>query len=443
MINFNFNRLSGMAKFKLIWSGQFISLIGTAMTKFALLIWAYEQTSKATTTAMFAFAAVLPFVFLSPVAGVLVDRIDRKKVMVLADLGAGIVTVIVFILYSLNKLQVCHLYLAAAFTGACESFQVPAYSSAITLLIPKEQYSRANGMISLAHSSAQISAPILAGILIPIISIQGIMIVDIISCLFAIASLLMVKIPNPELSREQSVSHLHCRKDLWFGLKYLWIHKGLFWLMFTFQIINFLAGLTYYGILPAMVLARSGNNQITLAYVQAALGAGGIVGSLIISIWGGPKRKVPAIVIAGTLSFILGDPLLAIGRMVSVWVIAAFLASFFIPFIAAAQNALWQSKVEPGIQGRVFSIRGMFQQASLMIGFLLGGYLADNFFEPAMRTSTALNSIFKALVGSGKGSGMALMFIGTGILGAITCLSGYFIKDVRDLEESMPDYGQK
>ncbi len=439
MINFKFNHINGMDKFKLVWSGQFVSLIGTAMTKFALLIWAYEQTSKATTTAMFGFAAVLPFVLLSPVAGVLVDLFDRKKVMALADLGAGIVTAVVFILYSMGKLQVCHLYLAEAFTGACEAFQVPAYSSAITLLISKEQYTRANGLISLAHSSAQISAPILAGILMPAIGIWGIMAIDIISFLFAIAALFMVSMPNPEFNCHQTANNQPGCMDLWFGLKYLWKHKGLFWLMQIFLVINFLAGLTYFGILPAMILARSANNQIILAYVQAALGAGGIVGSLIISIWGGPKRKVPALIIAGTCSFSLGDPLLAIGTTVSVWVIAAFLASFFIPFITAAQNVLWQSKVEPGIQGRVFSIRGMFQQASLMIGFLLGGYLADNVFEPVMRTSTALNNIFKSLVGSGKGSGMALMFICTGILGALTCLSGFLFKDLRNLEDNMPD----
>lgn len=442
MKNFRINRLSGMDKFKLVWLGQFVSLMGTAMTKFALLIWAYQRTSKASTTALFGFASVLPFVLLSPLAGVLVDRIDRKKLMAFADLGAGMVTIAVFILYSIGRLEVWDLYLANALTGACEAFQVPAYSSAITLMIPKEQYSRASGLISLAHSSAQISAPILAGILMPAIGIRGIMIIDIVTFSVAIGALIIVKIPNPEFNKDELKNYQHFCEEIWFGLKFLLKHKGLLWLMLIFLAINFLAGLTYFGILPAMILTRSANNQIVLASVQAALGAGGIVGSLIISIWGGPKRKVPVIIIAGTCSFLLGDPLLAIGATVSVWVIAAFLASLFIPFIAAAQNVLWQSKVESGIQGRVFSIRGMFQQASLMIGFLLGGYLADNVFEPAMSTNTALNRIFKPLIGSGKGSGMALMFIGTGILGTITCLSGYFIKDVRDLEESMPDYDQ-
>lgn len=440
MINFKINYIKGMGKFNLVWSGQFISLMGTAMTKFALLIWAYQQTSKATTTAMFGFSAVLPFVLLSPLAGMLVDRIDRKKVMVFADLGAGLGTIGIFILHSLNGLQIWHLYLAEALAGACEAFQVPAYSSAITLLIPKDQYSRAHGMISLAHSTSQIAAPILAGILMPVIGIQGVMTIDIVTFLFAVAALIIVKIPNPEFNRDQSKDDRCYGEDLWFGLKFLGKHKGLLWLMLIIQNMNFLSGLTYFGILPAMILARSANNQIILASVQAALGAGGIAGSIIVSIWGGPKRKVQMIMIAGACSFLLGDPLLAIGKTGSVWIVAAFLSSFFIPFISSFQNVLWQTKVEPGIQGRVFSIRGMFQQASLMVGFLLGGYLADHIFEPAMTTNSAIKSIFELLVGSGKGSGMALMFICTGILGAITCLSGYFVKEFRDLEETMPDH---
>ncbi len=439
MKNFKANSLDSMNNFKLVWSGQFISLMGTAMTKFALLIWAYQQTSKATTTALLGFAAVLPIVLLSPLAGVLIDRIDRKKVMALADLGAGIVTVAVFILYSTGKLQVCHLYLAEAFTGACEAFQVPAYSSAITLLIPKEQYSRANGMVSLARSSAQISAPILAGILMPAIGIRGIMVIDIISFLLAISALIVAKIPNPELNQDKLKNNQHLSEGFWFGLKYLLNHKGLFWLMLIFLIINFLSGITYFGILPALILARSADNQLVLAWVQASLGAGGIIGSLIISIWGGPKRNVLAILLSGACSFLFGDLFLAIGSTVSVWVIAAFLSSFFIPLINAGQNVLFQSKIEPGIQGRVFSIRNMFQQAFLPIGYLLGGYLADNIFEPVMTTNTVINHVFKGLVGSGKGSGMALMFLVTGILGAITCLSGFLFKGLRNLETSLPD----
>jgi MFS family permease len=440
MINFKINYFKNMEKFNLVWAGQFVSIIGTAMTKFALLIWAYQQTGKAATTAMFGFTALLPFVLLSPLAGMLVDRIDRKKVMIFADLGAGFGTIGIFILYSLNELQIWHLYLAEALAGACEAFQVPAYFSAITLLIPKDQYSRAHGMISLAHSTAQIAAPILAGILMPLITIRGVMIIDIITLSFAIAALIVVKIPNPEFRRDQSNNPRRYGEEFWIGLKFLMKNKGLFWLMLIFLNMNFLSGLTYFGILPAMILARSANNQLILASVQAALGAGGIAGSIIVSIWRGPKKKVPTIMMAGACSFLLGDLLLALGTTGALWIVAAFWSSFFIPFISAPCNVLWQTKVEPRIQGRVFSIRSMSQQAGLMLGFLLGGYLADNIFEPALTTNTAIKRSFEFLVGSGKGSGMALMFICTGILGALTCLSGYFIKEFRDLEETMPDY---
>jgi MFS transporter, DHA3 family, macrolide efflux protein len=184
-----------------------------------------------------------------------------------------------------------------------------------------------------------------------------------------------------------------------------------------------------------MILSRSGNDKMILASVQAALGIGGLVGSLIVSIWGGPGKKVVAMMMGGTASFLLGDIFLAIGSTVYDWTSAAFLSSFFIPFIIAAQNVLWLSKVDVNMQGRIFSIRGMLQQACLPVGYLLGGFLADYIFEPTMSANGRLANVFEWLIKPGKSAGMALMFLFTGILGTIICIGGYFIKDVRRLDD--------
>lgn len=429
--------LTGMQVFTLVWFGQFISIMGTSMTKFALMIWAYEKVGTATTTALLGFSSLLPYVILSPIAGVIVDRFDRKKIMILSDLLSGIVSIMILILFITGNLEVWHLFITEGLLGAFESFQIPAYSSAITMLIPKDKYTRASGMRSFSSYASQVFAPILGGFLVITVGIKGVLIVDIITFIIATLALIIVNIPNPEVKEEVRGSMW---EELKFGVNYLIQRKGLFQLMMIFLAMNFLATMTYFGILPAMILARTGNNKMILASVQAALGIGGVVGSLAVSFMGAPRKKVLTMLMAAASSYLLGDIFLGIGSTTVVWYVAAFLSSLVLPFVMGPQNALWQSKVEPQLQGRVFSIRGMLQTGSMPLGYLVGGFLADNFFEPAMLSGGSLNSIFGWLVGSGKGSGMALMFAINGVLGFIICVGGYFLKDVRNLEDNLQDY---
>lgn len=432
--------LRGMHIFTLVWFGQFISIMGTAMTRFALMIWAYDQIGKATTTALLGFSSFLPYILLSPFAGALVDRYDRKKIMILSDLGAGMMTVIIFIMLISGNLQVWHLYLAEAMAGAFEAFQLPAYSSAITMLIPKDQYSRASGMRSFSNYASQVLSPILGGFLVLQIGIKGVMLIDIATFLCAVGTLMVVFIPNPIIQKENNEDESSLFKDMKFGYSYLRERKGLIMLMMLYVGMNFLSSLTYFGILPAMILARTGSDRMILASIQSALGIGGVIGSLIVSAWKGSPKKVYTIVIAGLSSFFLGDIFLAIGRTHYVWIGAAFLSSVFLPFMTSAYFSLWQSKVEPGIQGRVFATRDMLQLACMPLGFALGGVLADYVFEPAMAAGGSLHNTFSWLLGSGSGTGMALMFLFTGITGSLICLSGLFNRRLRNLERDIPDH---
>lgn len=440
MNRFIIKGLKGMQVFTLVWFGQFISIMGTAMTRFALMIWAYDQVGKATTTALLGFSSILPYILLSPFAGAVVDRFDRKKIMVLADLGAGLMTILIFILLISGNLQVWHLYLAEAMAGAFEAFQLPAYSSTITMLIPKDKYSRASGMRSFSNYSSQVLAPILGGFLVLQIGIKGVMIIDITTFLCAIGMLMVVFIPNPKRQEENKDNKRSIREDMKLGYRYLKERKGLIIHMMMYVGINFLAALTYFGILPAMILARSGSDRMVLASVQSALGIGGILGSLVVSAWRGPVKKMNTIAISGSLSFLLGDIFLAVGQTPYVWIAAAFFSSLFLPFLIGANTSLWQSKVDPGVQGRVFAVRDMLQLASMPIGYVLGGILADYVFEPAMAVGGSLTGVFSWLLGSGRGTGMALMFLFTGVSGTIICLSGFFNKYLRNLEEDIPDH---
>jgi MFS family permease len=174
-----------------------VSMLGTGMTRFAITIWAWQVTGEATAVALVGFFSFGPAVLLSPIAGALVDRWNRKLVMMLSDLAAALSTLIIFLLFSAGQLQIWHLYLAGALAGAFEAFQFPAYSAAITTMLPKRHYARANGMLGLTEPASQIVSPLLAGFLLPLIDLNGILAIDLITFLAAIGALLLVRIPQP------------------------------------------------------------------------------------------------------------------------------------------------------------------------------------------------------------------------------------------------------
>jgi DHA3 family macrolide efflux protein-like MFS transporter len=432
-------RPTGMFGFTIVWIGQVVSLLGSGMTWFALTIWAWEITGQATALALVAFFSFGPTVVLSPIAGALVDRWDRKLVMMLSDLATGLMTIVVFLLFTTGNLQVWHLYLTGAVAGAFQAFQFPAYSAAVTTMLPKEQYGRANGMLSLAESASGVFAPLAAGILLGIIGIGGILAIDVATFVFAIAALLVVHIPQPEKTEVGRESQGSLWKESLYGFLYIIERPSLLGLQLIFLASN-LTGSFAFTILAPMVLAQTANNEIILGSVRSVMGVGGVVGALLLSIWGGPKRRVHGVLLGMASASLLGDLVLGLGAGPVMWGVGAFFASFFIPIINGSNQAIWQSKVAPDVQGRVFATRRLIAQISGPLAILLAGPLADYVFEPAMMAGGSLQGIFSGLVGTGPGAGMSLMFIFAGIVGALTSLAGYAFPAVRNAEDILPDY---
>ncbi|UCE44559.1 MAG: MFS transporter [Candidatus Bathyarchaeota archaeon] len=427
-----------MLAFTIIWFGQVISLLGTAMSGFALTIWAWEITGEATALALVGFFAFAPTLLISPFAGVLVDRWNRKFVMMLSDLAAVSSTVVVLLLYSTGNLQIWHLYITGAFSGAFVAFQFPAYSAAVTTMVSKEQYGRTSGMLSAAQFASNILGPVLAVILLTIIGIGGILTIDIVTFLIAIGALLFVHVPRPTVTEEG----LKSRGSLWqeslYGFRYISERRGLFGLLIVFFGINLVATFAF-TLLAPMILARTGNDAAVLGIVQSAIGIGGVAGSVVLSIWGGPKRRIHG-VLTGLALFMLGVLFIGLGRASYIWVSAAFFTMFFIPIVQGSSNAIWQAKVAPDVQGRVFATRGLIATISRPIALLAIGPLADWYFEPAMMPGGSLVHILGGLVGTGPGAGMALMFIISGFLGILVGLGGYAFRIVRDVEDILPDH---
>lgn len=431
---------TGMTGFTIVWFGQLISLLGSGMTTFAISIWAWQETGQATALALAGFFGFGPTILLSPFAGAIVDRYSRKLVMMLSDLGAGIATIAVMLLYFNGQLEIWHIYLANAFAGSFAAFQFPAYSAAVTTMMEKKYYARASGMLSLAQSASGIFAPLLAGALIAFIGIGGIMAIDVITFIFAIITLIMVYIPKPQITADGLRSRGNIWKESIFGFKYIFEKPSLLGLQLIFFAINFIAMFSFILLTP-MILARTGNDQLALGTILSIGSIGGLVGGLVMSAWGGPTRKINGVLI-GMMLISISQGFIGIAQTLLIWAVANFSTSFILPILNGSNQAIWQSKVAPDVQGRVFATRRLIAQITAPLAMLLAGPVADQLFEPAFMPGGSMSDSFLAgFVGTGPGSGMATMFVLSGFMGFFVGLGGYAFPVVRNVETILPDFG--
>ena len=428
-----------MFGFSIVWLGQLVSMTGSGMTRFALTIWVWQETGEATALAIVAIFSFAPAIFFSPIAGAIVDRVSRKKIMIASDLAAGLSTVALLILFSTGHLEIWHLWAAGFFASAFESFQFPAYSAAITTMIEKKHYTRANAMLAMVQSASMIIAPALAGALLGFIGINGIMIIDIATFVFAVGALLLVTIPNPTETAVGRASRGTLLQESVFGFRYIFSNRSLLGLLFVFFTTNLTFGLSMILLAP-MILSRTGNNAGILATTMTAFGVGGVVGGLVIAAWGGFKRRIHGVLLGLVFLSIFGQIVIGVGRSIQVWAAGAFLALFFMPLVNGSSQAIWQAKVSPDIQGKVFATRRLVAQISAPVAMIMGGRLADAVFEPAMASGGAFAQFFQPLVGSGPGSGMAVIFVFAGILGVIAASIGYLVPVIRNVETLLPDH---
>lgn len=435
------NQPTGMRAFVIIWLGQLVSMLGTGMTRFALTIWAWQITGSATALALVGVFSFAPIVLFSPIAGALVDRWPRKLVMMASDLAAGISTIAILILYSTGNLEIWHLYVAGAFAGVFESFQFPAYSAAISTMLTKENYARASGMIGMADAASGIVAPALAGLLLVSIGISGLLIIDIVTFVFAIVVLLFVHIPQPK----RTAAGEEGKGSLWteslYGFRYIFRRPSLLGLQLIFFGVN-LTSTSGFILMAPLILARTGDNSVILGTVQSVLGLGGLAGGLILSIWGGPKRRVHGVLLGMAGAGLLGVTGMGLARTLPFWAAAAFATMFFNQILNASNQAIWQAKVDPDVQGRVFAVRRLIAQIAAPAAMFLSGFLADRVFEPAMQPNGGWADTFGWLVGTGPGAGMGLLLVVSGLLTVLVALSGYLIPFIRNAETILPDHVQ-
>ena len=430
-------RFTGFPAFTLVWLGQLVSVLTTQMSGFALSIWIYEKTNSATALGLAQVFFITPFLIISPIAGAMVDRYDRKWMMALSDMSAGLATLALLGLQAAGMLEIWHLYAAALLQGLGNAFQWPAYSAAISLMVPKEQLGRANGMMSLIEAGPAVLAPLMAGALLPVIGLTGILSLDVVTFVVAVLVLIVVIVPRPQTSSVGAQARGSILKEAAFGFRYIFARPGLLGLQLLFFFGNLFLGVTNTLTQP-LVLAKTSNNELTLGLVLSVGAIGSVVGAVLMSAWGGFKRRVYG-VLSGWMVVAVGVLIFGLSSSVPGWIVGAVIMFSVGPIMNASNQAIWQSKVEPDVQGRVFSARRLIAWFSNPISPIIAGVLADQVLEPGMRAGGSLAPVFSPLVGSGPGSGMALMFI---LVAGLTALSGavaFAFPVVRDVESRLPD----
>jgi MFS family permease len=272
--------------------------------------------------------------------------------------------------------------------------------------------------------------------------LTGILVLDVGTFFLAIAALLAVHVPQPARTVEGQAGQGNLLQEAAYGFRYIFARRSLLGLLLFFLSLNFTIGMAYPLFAP-FILSRTDNSSTSLGAAQSAWAIGAVVGGLLISVWGGFKRRMKSILLGETLTAIFGLILFGLGRDLWAWMAAAALGAIFMPFTNGASQAIWQAKVAPDVQGRVFSARRMIAWLMQPITPILAGVLADYGAEPAMQSQTGLAATFGWLVGTGPGSGMALQFILAGVAYIATVLIvALFVPLVRDLEDRLPDHDQ-
>ena len=425
-----------MRTFLIIWFGQLISLFGSQLTSFALGIWVYQNTGSVTQFALISFFATLPGLVISPLAGALVDRWDRRNAMIISDSVAGLSTFSIGLLLLIGQLQIWHIYLAITISSISSAFQWPAYGAATTLLVPKKHLSRASGMNQLSEAFARLLSPLFGGFLVILIQIQGVILLDLATFLFALVTLLIVKIPKPKTTVAGKLGKGSLLKESTYGWRYIQARPGLMGLLIFFSISNFAVSTAEVLSTP---LALSFTSVNVLGMVLSIGGSGMLIGSIVISIWGGPKRRIYGVLgselLLGVSIFLLG-----IQTSVILMTFGCFVAFCTIPISQASSNAIWQTKVAPDVQGRVFAIRTMFAWSSRPLAYLFAGPLADRIFEPLMAVNGPLAGSIGKVIGTGPGRGIGLIFILMGSLIVLSAIIAYKYKPLRLVESKLPDF---
>ncbi len=425
--------LAELRSFLILWLTQSFSALGSAMTSFALVIWAYRQEGSALSASLLAVCTYAPYVLLSIFAGAWSDRWNKKLTMLVSDSFAALSTLAVLFLMKTDSLALWHLYVVNALNGLMNTVQQPASEVAISLLVQQKHFQKVSGMRSFSNSLISILTPVLATALLTLAGIDVVILFDLATFVTAFVALL-VFVRIPKIKKNLDTARESVFQSVRGGLRFLADNRGILDLILFLAIINFIASI-FNAAQPAMLLSREGGGDVALGMVNTFTGLATLAGSMLVTLLPAPKSRVRVILNCLLLSMSTENFILAFGRSTPVWCIGAVLGWLAIPIMGANMDVLFRSRIPVEMQGRVYSVRNTLQFFTIPLGYLFGGFLVDRVFEPFM-AGQPRNSLLPMLFGNGKGSGAALLFLVIGVFGALSCLPFRWDRHIWRLEEA-------
>jgi DHA3 family macrolide efflux protein-like MFS transporter len=367
-----------MAPFMVIFTGQIFSLFGSRLVQFALVWWITESTGKASTLAIASIMALLPQVLLGPFAGTLVDRLNRKWIMIIADSVIASMVGVLVILYATGFVQLWHIYAAMFIRSLGDAFQWPAMQSTTSLMVPKDNLSRIAGLNQSFQGIARILTPPMGAFLIQIFPIESVLIIDIITAVFAVTPLFFINVPHPvDNERQQVITVRTILSDIHEGASFIWGWKGLRVLIAIPMVLNLLMTPAF-SLLPLIVTNYYERGAIEFAWLQSAMGIGMIAGGLFLSAWRGFRKKIVTAMVA---TFLSGFVILLFSTLPQEFFFIAVASIFFFSFLNAVANgnfqAVMQSSIPISVQGRVFTMLNSLSGGMTPIGLALAGPVSD------------------------------------------------------------------
>lgn len=425
----------GFRTFLTVWSGQLVSIVGTSLTWFGLSIWVYLETGSVTQLSLMMLAANLPRIALSPIAGALVDRWDRRWAMIVSDGLSGVGTLVIAVAFLTDTISIGLLVVVAALISTFEAVHWPAYQAATSLLVPKERYAQASGMVQMAEAAGQLMAPFLGGAFVALGGIGILIAVDVVTFLIAVATLAIVRFPKPPVTAEGAASVGTIWQESAYGFRYVWRRHPLLALLVSFAALNLVLGFIGPVFIAYML---SFTTETTMGLIMSLGATGMLVGSIAASAFRVTSGRVLRIVLA---AMILGVMLVVVASSTSLIVIliALFVGMLVVPYASAMSQSIWMAKVEPDVQGRVFSVRSMIAQITNPVALALVGPLADRVFVPLMEGDSDVAGWFATITGTGPGAGYAAFFVVLGIGSVLVAAGAWAYGPLRNLERDVPD----
>ena len=414
-------------KFLLLWSGNFISAIGSGLTAFGLSVYIFEQTGQAFYMSLVALLGFLPSILLSVPAGVLADRYDRRILMVIGDSFSAIGLVFILLCLSGGKAQIWQICVGVTISSVFASLLDPSYRATITDLLTPEHYSKASGLVQLAGSAKFLVSPILAGFLLKFFDIQLLLILDICTLLVTVTATLAVRrgLYNKVTEKTASFS-----SDLKEGFRAITHNKGVLMLVVMGSLISFCLGVIQILASP-MILSFADSH--TLGTLTTVIALGMLVSSILL---GGLSIKKGYIWMLSASLFGAGVFMVGVGLRQDIWFIgiSGFLFFAMLPFANTSLDFLIRTNIDNELQGRAWGLIGFITQMGFVVAYAISGLLADYLFTPLLLHGGALAGTVGKVFGVGSGRGIGFLIALAGGLLCMLAISLYHMKSIRGLE---------